>query len=160
MRVITGIFVILAHLVAGNLLSGLIGGFMPGSVIGMVLLFITLRTGIVKEHWVRTVATFLTDNMTMFFMPANKVDEATQRDGLPYRIYAARGLLTISGENTVDYHDVEDWFLMLEKQYQILCQKIGYDRYSAAYLVQDLEADGYDMESLCDFGPFQAQAVM
>lgn len=70
MRVITGIFVILAHLVAGNLLSGLIGGFMPGSVIGMVLLFITLRTGIVKEHWVRTVATFLTDNMTMFFMPA------------------------------------------------------------------------------------------
>jgi phage terminase large subunit-like protein len=85
---------------------------------------------------------------TQFFMPANKVDKATQRDGLPYRIYAARGLLTISGENTVDYHDVEDWFLMLEKQYQILCQKIGYDRYSAAYLVQDLEADGYDMESV------------
>lgn len=70
MRVITGIFVILAHLVAGNLLSWLIGGFMPGSVIGMVLLYITLRTGIVKEHWIRVVAVFLTDNMTMFFMPA------------------------------------------------------------------------------------------
>ena len=70
MRVIIGIFVILAHLVAGNLLSWLIGGFMPGSVIGMVLLYITLRTGIVKEHWIRVVAVFLTDNMTMFFMPA------------------------------------------------------------------------------------------
>ena len=70
MRVITGIFVILAHLVAGNLLSWLIGGFMPGSVIGMVLLYITLRTGIVKEHWIRVVAVLLTDNMTMFFMPA------------------------------------------------------------------------------------------
>lgn len=70
MRVITGIFVILAHLVAGNLLSWLIGGFIPGSVIGMVLLYITLRTGIVKEHWIRVVAVFLTDNMTMFFMPA------------------------------------------------------------------------------------------
>lgn len=70
MRVITGIFVILTHLVAGNLLSWLIGGFMPGSVIGMVLLYITLRTGIVKEHWIRVVAVFLTDNMTMFFMPA------------------------------------------------------------------------------------------
>lgn len=70
MSVIIGIFVILAHLVAGNLLSWLIGGFMPGSVIGMVLLYITLRIGIVKEHWIRVVAVFLTDNMTMFFMPA------------------------------------------------------------------------------------------
>ena len=85
---------------------------------------------------------------TMFFMPANKVDEATQRDGLPYRIYAERGLLTISGENTVDYHDVHAWFNMLEKQYEILPLKVGYDRYSAAYLVQDMQADGFDMESV------------
>ena len=85
---------------------------------------------------------------TQFFMPANKVEEATARDGLPYRIYAERGLLTISGENTVDYHDVHDWFRMLEKQYEILPLKVGYDRYSAAYLVQDMEADGFDMESV------------
>ena len=85
---------------------------------------------------------------TMFFMPANKVDEATQRDGLPYRIYAQRGLLTISGENTVDYHDVHNWFRMLEKDYEILPLKVGYDRYSAAYLVQDMEADGFSMESV------------
>ena len=83
-----------------------------------------------------------------FFLPANKVDEATQRDGLPYRIYAQRGLLTISGENTVDYHDVHAWFNMLEKQYEILPLKVGYDRYSAAYLVQDMQADGFDMESV------------
>ena len=85
---------------------------------------------------------------TQFFMPANKIDEATQRDGLPYRIYAERGLLTISGENTVDYHDVHAWFNMLEKQYEILPLKVGYDRYSAAYLVQDMQADGFDMESV------------
>ena len=84
----------------------------------------------------------------MFFMPENKVDEATARDGLPYRIYAERGLLTICGENTVDYHAVQDWFNMLERKYEILCLKVGYDRYSAAYLVQDMQADGYDMESV------------
>ena len=84
----------------------------------------------------------------MFFMPANKVDEATARDGLPYRIYAERGLLTISGENTVDYHDVHNWFRMLEKDYEILPLRVGYDRYSAAYLVQDMEADGFTMESV------------
>jgi phage terminase large subunit-like protein len=85
---------------------------------------------------------------TQFFMPANKVDEATQRDGLPYRIYAQRGLLTISGENTVDYHDVHEWFRKLERDFEILPLKVGYDRYSAAYLVQDMEADGFSMESV------------
>ena len=85
---------------------------------------------------------------TMFFMPANKVDEATARDGLPYRIYAQRGLLTVSGENTVDYHDVHAWFNRLEREYEILPLKVGYDRYSAAYLVQEMQADGFDMESV------------
>ena len=70
MQIIIGFFIILAHLVVGNLLSSLIGGFIPGSVIGMVLMFISLLTGIVKDHQIRTVATFLTDNMTMFFLPA------------------------------------------------------------------------------------------
>ena len=85
---------------------------------------------------------------TMFFMPENKVDEATARDGLPYRIYQQRGLLTVCGENTVDYHAVHEWFRKLERDYEILPLKVGYDRYSAAYLVQDMEADGYAMESV------------
>ena len=85
---------------------------------------------------------------TQFFMPSGKVEEATQRDGLPYRIYAERGLLTISGENTVDYRDVHEWFRKLERDYEILPLKVGYDRYSAAYLVQDMEADGFSMESV------------
>ena len=85
---------------------------------------------------------------TQFFMPENKVDEATARDGLPYRIYQQRGLLTVCGENTVDYHAVHAWFQTLERKYEILPLKVGYDRYSAAYLVQDMQADGYDMESV------------
>ena len=85
---------------------------------------------------------------TQFFMPENKVQEATARDGLPYDIYRQRGLLTVCGENTVDYHAVHEWFRMLEKKYEILPLKVGYDRYSAAYLVQDMETDGYTMESI------------
>jgi phage terminase large subunit-like protein len=83
-----------------------------------------------------------------FFMPEDKVKEATARDGLPYDIYRQRGLLTVCGENTVDYHAVHDWFNMLYRDYEILPLKVGYDRYSAAYLVQDMQADGYDMESV------------
>ena len=70
MNVLIGIFVILIHLAAGSALSHLTGGFFPGSVIGMALLFISLQTGLVKEHQVRAVATFLTDNLTILFMPA------------------------------------------------------------------------------------------
>ena len=84
----------------------------------------------------------------MFFMPENKIAEATTRDGLPYDIYRQRGLLTVCGENTVDYHAVHDWFRMLEHKYEILPLKVGFDRYSAAYLVQDMEADGFTMESV------------
>lgn len=70
MQIITGFFIILAHLVAGSLLSELTGGSIPGSVVGMVLLFISLMTGLVKDYQIRKVATFLTDNMTVFFLPA------------------------------------------------------------------------------------------
>jgi len=84
----------------------------------------------------------------MFFMPANKIDEATARDGLPYRIYAERGLLTISGENTIDFHDVTAWFNKLEREYEILPLFVGYDRYSAAYWCQEMESFGFRLESV------------
>lgn len=70
MEVLTGFFIIMAHLAAGNLISGLTGNFLPESVTGMVLLFISLLTGLVKDWQIRKVAEFLTDNMTIFFLPA------------------------------------------------------------------------------------------
>lgn len=70
MNILKGIFVILLHLVIGNVLSYLTGGTVPGSVLGMILMFISLMTGIVKEETVHDVAVFLTDNMALFFIPA------------------------------------------------------------------------------------------
>ncbi len=66
-----GIFIILAFLGLGNLCSYGIGNFLPGSVIGMVLLFLSLMLKIVKANDVRPVANFLTKNMTLFFLPAS-----------------------------------------------------------------------------------------
>lgn len=83
-----------------------------------------------------------------FFLPTEKIDEATQRDGLPYNIYIQRGLLKASGDNFVDYHDCFDWFVELVEKYQILPLQVGYDRYSAQYLVQDMEAYGFHMDSV------------
>lgn len=78
-----------------------------------------------------------------FFLPGEKIDEASQRDGVPYNIYIQRGLLTPSGDNFVDYHDVFNWCVKLVEEYQILPLRVGYDRYSAQYLVKDLEQYGF-----------------
>lgn len=83
-----------------------------------------------------------------FWLPSEKIDEAIERDGVPYNIYLQRGLLSLSGDNYVDYHDCYDWFVNLVEEYEILPLKIGYDRYSAQYLVQDLDAYGFQMDDV------------
>ena len=77
-----------------------------------------------------------------FWLPAEKLDEATARDGIPYSAYIKRGILSPSGENFVDYHDCYNWICDLVEKYEILPLKIGYDRYSADYLIQDLKSTG------------------
>lgn len=83
-----------------------------------------------------------------FFLPAERLEEATARDGLPYAIYVQRGFLTLSGDNFVDYHDCFNWFRMLVEQYQIYPLKVGYDRYTAQYLVQDMAQYGFHMDDV------------
>ena len=85
---------------------------------------------------------------TRFYMPRNKLEEATARDGIPYSKYVEQGYLILSGENVVDYHDVENFYTDLVRKYEILPQKNGYDRFSAAFLIQDLEGMGFHMESV------------
>lgn len=83
-----------------------------------------------------------------FFLPAERLEEATARDGLPYSIYVQRGFLTLSGDNFVDYHDCFEWYRMLIEEYQIYPVKVGYDRYTAQYLVQDMKQYGFHMDDV------------
>lgn len=83
-----------------------------------------------------------------FFLPAEKLEEATARDGLPYAAYVQRGILKLSGDNFVDYHDCFNWFKELIEKYQIYPLKTGYDRYSSQYLVQDMKQYGFHMDDV------------
>lgn len=83
-----------------------------------------------------------------FFLPAEKLEEATARDGLPYAAYVQRGLLKLSGDNFVDYHDCFDWFRTLVEEYEIYPLKVGYDRYTAQYLVQEMQNYGFHMDDV------------
>lgn len=83
-----------------------------------------------------------------FFMPANKIDELQEREGVPYQIYVQAGLIKPSGENYVDYNDCFEWFRTLVEEYEILPLQVGYDRYSAQYLVQQMEQYGFHMDDV------------
>lgn len=83
-----------------------------------------------------------------FFMPENKIDELQEREGVPYRLYVSGGLIQPSGENYVDYNDCFEWFQMLVEEYEILPLQVGYDRYSAQYLVQQMEQYGFHMDDV------------
>jgi phage terminase large subunit-like protein len=80
--------------------------------------------------------------VSKFWLPAERIDEASDRDGVPYRLYIERGLLAPSGDNFVDYRDCYNWIVDLVEKYSVLPLMIGYDRYSANYLIQDLKAFG------------------
>lgn len=83
-----------------------------------------------------------------FWLPAEKIEEAEQRDGVPYRMYIQRGLLYPSGDNFVDYHDCYNWFCELVEQHQIFPLQVGYDRYSADYLTQEMKQYGFHMDDV------------
>lgn len=83
-----------------------------------------------------------------FFMPEGKLEEATERDQIPYRAYVQRGFLTLSGENFVDYNDCLRWFTEMVEKWQILPLQVGYDRYNAQYLTQAMQNYGFHMDDV------------
>jgi len=86
--------------------------------------------------------------ISKFFLPAERIQDAIARDNLPYNIYIQQGLLSPSGDNFIDYHDCYNWFVQLIEQYRIYPLVVGYDRYSAQYLVQDLNAYGFKTDDV------------
>ena len=83
-----------------------------------------------------------------FWLPAERIEDLTAADGLPYNLYIQRGLLRTSGTNIIEHSDVFEWFRELVEQYEIYPLKVGFDRYSATYLVQQMEAYGFHMDDV------------
>ena len=83
-----------------------------------------------------------------FWIPKNRLKEATKRDGVPYEIYIRKGFLSLSGEEHVDYNDVLKWFMDLVKKYKIYPLMTGYDRWSAMELVQAMNGKKFKTDSV------------
>lgn len=65
------------------------GLFIPGSVIGLVFMFILLTTGIFKVKWIEEGAKFMITHLVLFFIPA------TVGFLNYYHLFAGKGVLLI-----------------------------------------------------------------
>ena len=70
MNYIKQLGVLLACCVAGDALSILLRGALPGNVLGLTLLLLLLIFGPIRLHHVEHTADFLLQNMAFFFLPA------------------------------------------------------------------------------------------
>lgn len=82
------------------------------------------------------------------WLPSEKIEEASVRDNLPYKIYIQRGLLAPSGDNVVDYNDCFNWCTELITKYRLYPQMVGYDRYNSNYLTQQLKDYGFRVDDV------------
>lgn len=71
-----------------------------------------------------------------FFMPANRIETAQAIDGVPYDIFVKQGIVKLSGENHVDYLDVDSSYLQIAVGDNLF-------RYSADANAENLEVSIY-----------------
>lgn len=69
MNIIRALLVVLGCLTLGDAAVWILGLKLPGSIVGMGLLFAALQAGWVKLSWVEELADILMANLTLFLVP-------------------------------------------------------------------------------------------
>jgi len=77
------------------------------------------------------------------FCPGESVDMRSRRDRVPYDQWVREGYLTATPGNVIDYSAIENKIRWSKEQFNLIT--VGYDRWSAIQLVQNLTAEGIDM---------------
>lgn len=76
----------------------------------------------------------------MYWIPEELFDKRVREDNVPYDIWYQKGLIQKSPGFRNDFRLISEWFKKLQEEEDIYLFKCGYDRWSAAYLVKDMEA--------------------
>ena len=90
-----------------------------------------------------------------YFLPQAKLDKLDEHNSqeAPYKIWRDKGLLTVCSGNRVNYSQVTEWFIQMQEEYKIDPIYVGYDRALAGYWVDEMKANGFQMEAVAQ-GPF------
>ncbi len=88
---VTLVQIILLFLVyeVGVLIQEYFGLFIPGSVIGLILMFLLLTTDLLKVNWVEEGAKWMNKHLVLFFIPA------TVGIMNHYELFAGKGIFLI-----------------------------------------------------------------
>jgi len=70
MKLLRQFLIILIICFIGEVLSKVVHIPLPGSIIGMILLFICLLLGVIKLEMLEEISKFLLDHLAFFFIPA------------------------------------------------------------------------------------------
>ena len=68
-HLIIGFLVLIGCLIVGRILANIIPGLLSPSVLGMIIFFILLKTGLVNDKYVRNTSLFFVNNLVLFFLP-------------------------------------------------------------------------------------------
>jgi len=63
--------IILLILSVGQILQTKFNLFIPGTILGMMILLILLLTKVIKLKWIENITNVLLDHISIFFVPAN-----------------------------------------------------------------------------------------
>lgn len=79
-----------------------------------------------------------------YFIPESKLEDLSRDDLDRFKEWIRLGLITVSSGNENDFSLVTQWFVKLYKDYGIRVFNTGYDKWSAAYWVKEMEEYGFD----------------
>lgn len=81
----------------------------------------------------------------MYWIPTNYLEKKVIEDKIPYDKWLKNGLLRLSGDSKIDYHDVTNWFMEQIEQFDLRPLWIGYDSWNATFWKIEMEEQGFDM---------------
>ena len=75
----------------------------------------------------------------MYWMPEDLVEKRIAEDKIPYDIWIEKGYVRTCKGNKISYKDVKKWFVEVQEEKDIYLNMIGYDSWSAAYFIEDMQ---------------------
>lgn len=63
--------IVLLILSIGQIIQSKFNLFVPGTILGMIILLVLLLLKVIKLKWVESITNVLLDNISIFFVPAN-----------------------------------------------------------------------------------------
>jgi phage terminase large subunit-like protein len=77
--------------------------------------------------------------LSMYWMPEDLVEKRISEDKIPYDVWIEKGYVRTCKGNKISYRDVKSWFVEIQEKDDIYLNMIGYDSWSAAYFVEDMQ---------------------